>query len=300
MNRLDELSLLAAIIDEGSLVGAGRRLGQSAPAVTRMLAGLEQRVGARLVERSTRRAFPTEQGLRLAERGRALLVEYEAAMRSVTGASLRGLLRMTAPVQFGCRHVSPVVSAFLLDAHPGVQVELVLDDLVLDLVAERLDVAVRLSALADSTLVATRLGQVTRLLVASPAYLARRGTPRSLTDLTDHDTVSRPGRSEAREWRFRNGTVRIAPRLLVTEVEAQRSAAIAGRGIARLSSYQVADNLADGTLVRLLPGTEPPLIPVHLVTPGGRFMPPKVRAFLDHAAMALRAVPAISARGLAT
>ena len=299
MDRLDELSLLAAIIDEGSLVGAGRRLGQSAPAVTRMLAGLEQRVGARLVERSTCRAVPTDQGLRLAERGRALLVEYEAAMGSVTGASLRGLLRVTAPVQFGCRHVSPVVSAFL-DAHPGVQVELVLDDLVLDLVAERLDVAVRLSALADSTLVATRLGQVTRLLVASPAYLARRGTPRSLTDLTDHDTVSRPGRSEAREWRFRNGKVRIAPRLLVTEVEAQRSAAVAGRGIVRLSSYQVADNLADGTLVRLLPGTEPPLIPVHLVTPGGRFMPPKVRAFLDHAAMALRAVPAISARGLAT
>ncbi len=296
MDRLDELALLAAIIEDGSLAAAGRRLGLSAPAVTRVLAGLEQRVGGRLVERTTRRAVPTEQGLLLAERGRTLMAEYERATGRQAGAPLCGLLRVTAPVQFGCRHVSPVVCAFL-DAHPGVQIELVLVDHILDLVAERLDVAVRLSALPDSSMIATSLGQVTRVLVASPAYLAQRGTPSRLADLAKHDTISRPGWFESREWRFPQGTVRIAPRLLVTEVEAQRSAAVAGRGIARLSSYQVADHLSDGSLVRLLPAMEPPPVPVHLVTPGGRFMPPKVRAFFDHAASALRAVSAIQPAG---
>lgn len=297
MDRLDELSLLLAVIEEGSLAGAGRRLGQSAPAVTRALAGLEQRVGVRLVERTTRRAIPTESGLRLAERGRALLAEYDEATSTDAGAPLGGTLRVTAPVRFGCMHVSPVVSAFL-DAHPALRVELVLDDAILDLVTERLDVGVRLGALADSPLLARKIGQVHRLLVASPGYLARRGTPARLADLAGHDTISRPGRTEAREWRFGAGAqsraVRIAPRLLVTEVEAQLSAVMAGRGIARLSSYQVAGALAEGSLVRLLPGTEPPPVPVHLVTPGGRFMPPRVRTFLDHAAPLLRAVPDIS------
>ena len=296
MDRLDELSLLAAIIEEGSLVAAGRRLGQSAPAVTRILAGLEQRVGARLIERTTRRAVPTELGLHLADRGRVLAAEYEEAVSTQAGAPLQGLLRITAPVRFGCRHVSPVVSSFL-DAHPALRIELVLDDAILDLVTDRLDVGVRLAELADSSLVARRLGQVRRVLVASPAYLARRGTPTRLADLADHDTISRPGRAEAREWRFGLGSrphvVRIAPRLLVTEVEAQCSAAIAGRGIARLSSYQVADALDEGSLVRLLPDTEPAPVPVHLVTPGGRNMAPRVRAFLDHATVLLRAVPAI-------
>lgn len=296
MDRLDELSLLAAIIEEGSLAAAGRRLGQSAPAVTRLLAGLEQRVGARLIERTTRRAVPTELALRLADRGRALLAEYEEAISTEAGAPLRGVLRVTAPVRFGCLHVSPIVSAFL-DLHPALQVELVLDDGILDLIAERLDVGIRLGGLADSSLLARKVGQVRRFLVASPAYLARRGTPAGLADLAQHDTISRPGRTEAREWRFgaghRSRIVRVAPRLLVTEVEAQCAAAIAGRGIARLSSYQVAEALAEGRLVRLLPDTEPPPVPVNLVAPGGRFMPPRVRAFLDHAAGLLPLIPAV-------
>ena len=240
--------------------------------------------------------MPTELGLRLAERGRALLAEYEEAVSTQAGAPLQGWLRITAPVRFGCRHVSPVVASFL-DAHPALRIELVLDGAILDLVAEQLDVGIRLDELADSSLVARRLGQVRRLLVESPGYLARHGTPTRLADLAHHDTISRPGRVEARGWRFGPGNrprvVRIAPRLLVTEVEAQCSAAIAGRGIARLSSYQVADALDEGSLVRLLPETELAPVPVHLVTPGGRFMAPRVRAFLDHATDLLRAVPAI-------
>ena len=199
MDRLDELSLLAAIIEEGNLVGAGRRLGQSAPAVTRILAGLEERVGARLIERTTRRALPTELGLRLAERGRALLAEYEEAVSTQAGAPLQGLLRITAPVRFGCRHVSPVVSSFL-DAHPALRIELVLDDAILNLVAEHLDVGIRLDELADSSLALEGWARCDacwwRARPTSPAAARRPGWPISRTT-----TLSRA----LAGWRRANG-----------------------------------------------------------------------------------------------
>jgi DNA-binding transcriptional LysR family regulator len=296
MDRLDELAIFMAIIEAGSLVGASRRLQRSPPAVTRALSALEDRIGLRLVDRTTRRLAPTEAGSALAERARALLADYEAVLAGASQAPVRGMLRITAPVQFGRRHVAPIVSAFL-NEYPDVRIELSLNDRNLDLIEEGLDLAVRIGLLADSSLVARQVGTVRRVVVASPAYLARRGLPRTPSVLATHDTIFGMARSPAREWRFgpspRGPTVRLSPRLLVDDVEAQLQAAQAGRGIARVLSYQVRDEVAAGTLVRLLQDYEPAPLPVQLVTLSRSHMAPKVRAFLDWAAKALRDVNVI-------
>lgn len=294
MDRLDELALFVAIVDAGSLSAAARRLHRSAAAATRALASLEARAGSRLVERTTRRLAPTPAGLDLAERARGLLAGYEMAVSGASGDAVRGLLRITAPVLFGRKHVAPVVSAFL-DAYPETQVELVLADRNLDLVEEGIDIALRIGQLAESRLLARRVGQVGQIVVASPDYLATRGTPRKPADLAEHDTILGVVRSGLREWRFGASRVRLAPRLIVNEVEAALIAARAGRGIARVLSYQAAEDIAAGRLVRLLAAHEPPPVPVQLVTPSADFRPARVNAFLDFAAAALRALPVLRA-----
>lgn len=286
MDRLDELEIFVMVIQHGSLAAAGRKLRRSAPAVTRAIASLEQRFGTRLVERTTRRLAPTEAGLRLAERAHLLLHEYQSAVLDTADTQLSGLLRITSPVQFGRKHVAPVVMAFL-DLYPQMQIEMVLNDRNLDLIDEGLDVAVRIGHLQDSSRVARRLGLVSRVTVASPAYLARRGEPKQPAQLADHDTIVGTQRASLREWRFgpqENGDrVRLTPRLLLNEVETQLLAARAGKGIARLLSYQVAEDLAAGTLVRLLPAFEPLPMPVQLVAQNIQRMPLKVRTFWDYA-----------------
>ncbi len=290
MDRLQELAVLVAIADHGSLAAAARRLRRSAPVITRALATLENRVGARLVERTTRKLSLTEAGRVLADRSRALLNEYDAAVGGAVDQPARGLVRVTAPVQFGRRHVAPLVTRFL-DAYPETQVELVLNDRNLDLIEDELDVAVRIGRLSDSSLLARRVGEVQRVVVASPDYLARRGTPAKPADLSAHDTIFGTSRPGAFEWRFgppkRPVVVRLSPRLLVNEVEAQLIAVRAGHGVARVLSYQVVDDLSAGRLTRLLQQYEPPPLPVQLVARSGTHMAPKVRAFLDHSAAAL-------------
>ncbi len=294
MDRLEELAVFVAIIEAGSLAAAARRTQRSPAAATRALAGLEARAGTRLVARTTRRLAPTPEGLALAEQARGVLAGYEAALSGIAESRVRGLVRVTAPVLFGRRHVAPVVASFL-DAHPETQVELTLADRNVDLVEEGLDVALRIGTLAQSRLVVRRVGQVRRILVASPAYLARRGEPRRPADLAAHETIHgqiRPGPSE---WHFGRNRVRLAPRLIVNEVEAALTAARAGRGIARVLSYQAAEEIADGRLIRVLARFEPPPVPVHLVTPGADHRPARISAFLDHAAAALRALPVLHA-----
>ncbi len=206
------------------------------------------------------------------------------------------MLRITAPVQFGRLHVAPIVSGFL-NEFPDVRVELTLNDRNLDLIEEGLDLAVRIGPLADSSLVARTVGSVRRVVVASPAYLERRGVPQAPSDLAAHDTIFGMARSSAREWRFgpsRQGVVvRLTPRLLVDDVDAQLQAARAGRGLARPLSYQVTPDLAGGTLVRLLQDFEPGPLPVQLVTVRRGHMTPKVRAFLDAAVATFRDVDII-------
>ena len=285
MDRLDELAMLVAIIDTGGLAAAGRRQRKSPAAVTRVLATLEERIGVRLIERTTRRLAPTEAGRALAERARRLLGDYEAALEAAPSA-VRGTLRITGPTVFGGRHLTPVIGDFLAE-HPGVQADLTLHDRNLDLIEDELQVALRIGALADSSLVARKVGMVRRLTVGAPDYLARRGTPREPADLAGHDIILTTVVSATPEWRFetqgRVRAVRLEPLLQVNDVEAALSAILAGRGLGRALSYQVADDLAAGRLARLLPDFEPPPLPVQLLTAGGRFMPPLVRAFLDFA-----------------
>jgi DNA-binding transcriptional LysR family regulator len=299
MDRLDELKVFTTILEAGSLRAAARHLHRSAPSVTRSLAAIEGRIGVRLVERTTRQLVPTEAGRRLADRARQLLSDYGAALGEATDAreaSLRGLLRVTAPTVFGRRHVIPVVASFL-DIHPAVRVELVLSDLNLDLIEGGFDVAVRIGRLTESRLVVRRVGEVRRVLVASMEYLSHKGNPRRPSDLARHDVVYCGVLSHPMEWRFRsNGRdqiVRLVPRLIFNDVEATLVAVKAGRGIGRLLSYQVCDELASGTLVRLLSKFEPPVFPVQLVVTTARHMPAHVRAFLDHAGRLLKALSAI-------
>lgn len=296
MDRLDELAIFAAIAEAGSLAAAARRLGRSAPAVTRALSGLEARAGLRLVERTTRRLSLTEAGREVAERARALLADYDLTLHGLAAAPVRGLLRVTAPLQFGRRHMAPLVARFL-DIYPETQIELVLNDRNLDLIEEGLDVALRIAPLSDSTLMVRKVGEVRRILVASPEYLAKRGTPQAPSELAEHETIFGSLRAGPREWRFGSGpratVVRLSPRLMVNETEAVLYAARAGRGVAQLLSYQAAEDLAAGTLVRLLVDFEPPAIPVQLVTLGASYRMPKQRAFLDYATAQLRALGVI-------
>src|SRR6202789_892610 len=296
MDRLDELTIFRAIAETGSLARAARRLRRSPPAVTRALSALEDRAGVRLIERTTRRLVLTEAGRELAERARSLLADYEGAVHGQEAAPVRGLLRVSAPVTFGRRHMAPLVSGFL-DRFADVQVELVLNDRNVDLIEERLDRAPRIGGLRDSTLVARKVGEVRRVLVASPAYLAARGEPKTPADLEAHDTIFGALWSGAPEWRFgaadRATVVRLSPRLLVNDAEAVLYATRAGRGIARVLSYQAADDLAAGTLARLMVEFEPEPSPVQLVTLSAGRGSPKLRAFLDHATAVLRALPVI-------
>ncbi|MES3023276.1 MAG: LysR family transcriptional regulator [Pseudomonadota bacterium] len=298
MDRLDEFDVFIAILDAGSLAGAARKLRRSAPAITRSLAALEQRIGVRLVERTTRRLAPTDAGKRLGEQARAVLAAYDEAVREDAGAPLRGLLRVTAPTVFGRRHVAPIVNAFL-DHHRAVQVELVVDDYNLDLIEEGIDVAVRIGPLPDAGLVARRVGQVRRVLVASRGYLAQRGAPDTPADIAAHDVIFSSLRRGAPEWRFqhdgRDSVVHLAPRLIVNDVDGVLLALHAGRGLARLLSYQVADGVADGSLVRLLTQYEPAPLPVHVVVPSARHMAPKLRAFVDYAVARLEQLDVIGA-----
>ncbi|WP_395712932.1 LysR family transcriptional regulator [Reyranella sp.] len=296
MDRLDELAIFVRIVDEGSLVRAAARLRRSPPAVTRALAALENRVGQRLIDRTTRRLAATEAGRILYERARALVADYDAATAATPGMPVHGLLRLTAPVQFGRRHMAPIVGRFL-DAHDGVEVELILNDRNIDLIEEGIDIALRIGPLADSSLLARPVGQVRRLWVASPAYLARRGTPRTPADLTGHEALLGTLRGNS-EWQFAGGRrgapARLAGRLRVDDVETRLRAVREGRGIAQLLSYQAADDLAAGRLVRLLRAWERPPLPVQLLTKGRAHRAPKIDAFLDFAAKRLKALHVLS------
>jgi DNA-binding transcriptional LysR family regulator len=290
MDRLDELAVLVTIVDEGSLAAAARRLRRSSPSMTRVLAALEERAGTRLLERTTRRLAPTEAGLALAARARTLLTEYSGAMSDLAAAPVRGLIRVAASVPFGRMHVSGIVNSFLA-AYPDTRVDLMLNDRYVDLIDDGVDVAVRVGVLADSGLVARTVGKMHGVVVvASPAYLKKRGTPQKPADIAKHEIIFATIHQRPNEWRFGTGqrgvVVRFTPKLTINDVETQIGAARAGLGLARVLPYQIGTDLKSGRLVRVLESYEPEPEPVHLVTPSAR-VAPKVRAFLDHAVAVL-------------
>jgi DNA-binding transcriptional LysR family regulator len=300
MDRLDELALLLAILDRGSLSGAARKTHRSPAAVTRILNDMEHRLGVRLFERTTRRLAPTEAGQMLAEHARRLLDGYDDALHDLTGLATlpSGILRVTAPLLFGRRHVAPIVGRFL-DRYPKISVELLLTNELVDLLARAIDVALRIGHLADSPLVARCVGQVRRVVVASPEYLAKHGEPTSPGDLHRHELVVQSGGEGVTDWEFgpakdARTTVRPRGRLVVNQAETAIEAARASRGLIRCLSYQVAEELACGELVRVLRPFEPSALPVNLVFTDRRFMIRRVRTFVDFAVKELDAHAALN------
>lgn len=293
MDRLHLISVFVAVVDASSFAGAARKLGLSPPAVTRAINELERSVGVRLLTRTTRVVRVTEAGARYAEDCRRILGELADAEESARGAhgEPRGHLVVTAPVLFGALYVTPVLAEYL-QSHAGVTASGLFLDRVINLVEEGVDVAVRIAELPDSSLQAVRVGQVRRVVCASPAYLAKHGMPATPGDLKDHCLISPGGALPSGEWRLvRDGAaspVRVEPRLVTTTNDAALAAAVGGLGITRLLSYQVAEPVRDGRLVILLREHEPDPVPVHVVHREGRNASRKVRAFLDLAIDRLR------------
>ncbi|ALJ16200.1 LysR substrate-binding domain-containing protein [Sphingopyxis macrogoltabida] len=290
MDRLLTLEMFVAVAGEGGFAAAARKLGSSPPAVTRGIAALEARLGTSLFHRSTRAVALTDAGASFLGEARRILADLAGAEREVRGAQAdpRGQLYLTAPATFGRLHVLPVVRA-LLEQHRDLGVRMMLIDRNVRIVEEGIDVAVRIGPLADSSLKAVRIGAVRQMLAASPAYLARRGAPARLAELAGHDLIGTMGPRAVNEWQFTSGRWRLEPRprLVLNTVDAALAAAEAGLGIANLLSYQLADALAAGRLISLLPGEQPPALPVHLLFEPSRAALPAVRLFV--AAMKARA-----------
>ncbi|MBM3532979.1 MAG: LysR family transcriptional regulator [Alphaproteobacteria bacterium] len=291
MDRIEAMGLFVAIVEAGSLAGAARRLGQPVQTVSRKLGALEGHLGTRLLVRTTRRLSLTEEGREYAEACRRVLADVEEAERRVAGrhAEPRGTLAITAPVVFGRLHVLPAVLEFL-EAYRKVETRLVLIDRVFDLVEEGIDAAVRIGSLSASSLIAIRLGELRRVICASPDYLEKRGTPATLADLSGHDCITFAGISSPARWSFgESGSIAVQSRLVVTTAEAAVDAAVAGLGVTQLLSYQVEAALAAGQLRLVLNRLELTRVPVHLVSIEGRQAPARVRSFLDFAVPRIRA-----------
>lgn len=299
MDRLDAMAVFVAVVEEGSLAAAARKLGRSPATATRAVAMLEERLGERLLHRSTRALRLTERGERQAAVYRAVLAELAEADGAAAGGRIAGRIALTAPELFGRAVLMPVVEEFL-DEHPDVGARVLLLNRVVNLVDEGVDVAVRLAPLPDSGLVAVRLGDMRRLLCAAPDYLGRAGTPLAPADLGHHPCIGAEDGAEREAWHFidrapprpRPLSVTIQPRIALTSAGAAIDAALRGRGICRVMAYQVVEHVEAGRLVPILRGFEPAPVPVHLVFHPIPRRNRALRAFVDHATPRLRAAVA--------
>jgi DNA-binding transcriptional LysR family regulator len=298
MDRLDALLAFVVAVDRGSLSAAGRLLGRSPASISRAVASMEDRLGAALLQRTTRSLKLTVAGERYIVVARRVLADLDDAekMAGAGTAEPHGLLTITAPLAFGSLHVRPVLDEYLA-THAGVRARLLLLDRVVSIVDEGIDVAVRIAHLPDSALIATAVGRVRRVVVASPEYLARHGRPKAPADLAAHRCIASTAVTPSDVWTFgarREGErakhVRVSPTLSVNVVDAAIRSAVGGAGVTCALSYQVAQHLASGALVRLLAAFEPPDFPVQLVYPTTSARTAKVRAFVELATPRLRAL----------
>lgn len=293
MDRLDGMRVFVVVAEQQGFAAAARLLAMSPPAVTRAVAALEKRIGTRLLHRTTRIVRLTEAGSRYLADCKRILAEIEDAAASAAGAhrELRGPLAVTAPVMFGRLHVAPILLEFL-ERHPHVVARTLLVDRVVDLVEEGFDVAARIAHLPDSSLSAVRVGAVRRVVCASPAYLAARGVPRTPADLARLHAIAFSQTASQQPWSFVSGarveTVSPPTQLIVNTADVAVAAAVAGRGLTRVLSYQIVAELSAGKLKIVLEDFEPPALPIHIVHPGGRHANAKVRAFVDFAVEQLR------------
>ena len=299
MDRLQAMTTFVAVVDSGGFASAARKLNLSPPVVTRAVAELEERLGLRLLTRTTRVVRVTDAGARFADDCRRILGDIEEAETAATGtnAAPRGTLTLTAPVLFGHLFVTPILVDYL-QRFPEVDAQCLFLDRVVNVVEEGIDVAVRIGELPDSSLQATRVGRVRRVLVASPAYLKAHGVPQRPEALADHTIVSASGVTPLPEWRFNDGgkplLQRLHARMCSTSNDSAIAAAAAGLGITRLLSYQVAAHVKTGALQIVLEAFEAAPLPVHVVHHEGRRATQKVRSFIDLAVQTLRADSALN------
>jgi DNA-binding transcriptional LysR family regulator len=286
MDRIDAMQAFVAVADLRGFAPAARKLGLSPSGVTRLVAALEDRLGARLLQRTTRSVTLTDVGARYLERARRILADVEEAEGSAEGERNRpsGRLVVSAPVGFGRLHVSPLMSAYLM-RYPEVSGELRLADRMINLVEDGVDLAVRIGHLADSSLVARHVGEMRRIVVASPAYLKQRGEPKTPQAIASHATIQFGAMSASPDWRFVEGSreIRVActPRFTTNSADAAIQYAEQGGGLTRVLAYQAADAIKAGRLKIVLEKFEEPPLPIHLVYPTSRLLSAKVRAFVD-------------------
>jgi DNA-binding transcriptional LysR family regulator len=304
MDRLESMSVLVAAVEAGSLSAAARRLGTPLATVSRKVSELEAHLRTRLLNRSSRKLTLTDAGLSYIAACKRILEDVGEAERAAAGeySAPKGDLIITAPIVFGRLHVLPVAMAFLT-AYPDIDIRIVLADRLVNLLEDHVDLAVRIGALPDSSLVATRIGAIRRIVCGSPAYFSARGTPKYPAELGRHDCITFEGLSSPHAWDFTiakpkasgskasrsDAPVPIHSRLVVNTAEAAIDAAVAGVGITRVLSYQIANAMQAGALAVVLEKFEPEPSPVSLVYAGQGLLPLKLRAFLDFAAPRLKA-----------
>ena len=295
MNRLQAMTAFVRVVETGSFSGAARQLGVGQPAVSKTIAQLEERLQVRLLVRSTHALAPTDAGLRFYERARHALQEVDEAELEArgAGAALSGRLRVCAATTFARLMVVPRLPEFLT-RHPSLDIDVILDDRVIDLVSEGIDIALRLGTLADSTAVARKIASGNRSVVATPSYLARAGTPKVPIDLAHHHAVIYSQLSDT--WTFRQGdaevSVAVRGRLRASAAEGIRAAVLADMGLAVASDWMFAPELANGTVLRVLPEWALPAIDLWAVFPTGRLVSAKARAFADFVEIAMTTMSA--------
>jgi DNA-binding transcriptional LysR family regulator len=298
MDRFHLINVFVAVVDAGGFAGAARKLAISPPAVTRAINDLEAHLGVRLLTRTTRVVRLTDAGARYVEDCRRILAELDEAAESVSGlhGTPRGKLTVTAPVLFGAKFVTPIVTEYLT-RYPEVTAACWFLDRIVNMMDEGVDVAVRIGELPDSSMHAIKVGHVRRVICVSPGYVAEHGEPHTPDELHQHRLVSSVGVSAAPEWRLvhdgESRLFKVQPRMTTTSNDAALAAAVGGFGLTRLLSYQVADQLRDGSLQTVLSDFEPPPLPVHVLHREGRQASQKVRAFLDLAIERLRSDEAL-------
>jgi DNA-binding transcriptional LysR family regulator len=295
MDRLEAMSILVASVEAGSFSAAGRQLGVPLPTISRKIAELEAHLNTRLLVRTTRKLSLTEAGLAYIAACKRILEQVDEAESQAAGEYTvpRGTLTMTAPIVLGRLHVVPVVNEFLAN-FAQINVYLTLSDHTISLVDEHIDLAVRVGALPDSTLIATKVGEIRRVVCGSPAYFAAHGTPKTPDDLKEHMCVTFTALASGMTWIFNprgsktSKGVRPYCRLKINTAESAIDAAIAGVGVTNVLSYQIAQPVAEGKLKVILQDYEPDPIPVHLVHAGHAILPLKLRRFTEFAASRLR------------
>jgi len=287
MDRFQEMASFIAVVEAGSFVAAADALGLSKAAVSRHVADLEKRLGARLLHRTTRRLSLTDDGQAFFVRAKELLAATEEAEAEISARSgeATGLLRINAPLSFGVLHLAPLWGRFARD-NPKVSLDISLSDRLVDLVDEGFDLAVRITNLPSSQLVSRKLASTRMVLCASPGYLAARGEPRTPGDLADHEAISYSYFSGRDEWSFTaadgsRAAVRIRARMHANNGDTCRGAALADQGIILQPDFIVGEDLRRGTLVELLPGWRAGRIDIHAMYPTRKFLPVKTRRMVD-------------------